>query len=437
MYLADIFTHLGQPGRPARHVACRAASTRAACRSACSSSASRSTRRRCCAPAHALRAARPTGTKAVAPSDHEVGRVTCEPVIGLEVHVQLADERKIFCGCSAEFGAPPNTHTCPVCLGMPGALPGAQPRRRRARDPRRASRPAATIAPRQSSSRARTTSIPTCRRATRSPSTTSRSARAAASTHGRRRRARRVGSRASTSRRTPARTLHERPRPIASLVDLNRAGVPLIEIVTEPDMRSRRRSGRVPAARCAQLVRYLGVSDGNMEEGSFRCDANVSVRRAAATTLGTRAELKNINSFRFVEHAIELRDRAPDRGRSRAAARSCRRRGCGTPTASETRSMRTQGGGARLPLLPRARSAAARRRRALDRATCRATLPELPRATARALRRAERAAALRRRTCSRSARRRRLLRGGRRAPAATPKAASNWVMDRVLRSCAR
>ena len=177
---------------------------------------------------------------AESPSRQSTDAVT-KPVIGLEIHAQLLTASKIFCGCSAAFGAPPNTHVCPVCLGLPGRAAGAEPRGGRLR----ASAPALALGCRDStrrrSSRARTTSIRICRRAIRSRSTSSRS-RAAACVEfaggGRRRGA--SASRACTSKRTPASrcTKGFADSDRKTYVDYNRSGVPLIEIVTEPDLRS-------------------------------------------------------------------------------------------------------------------------------------------------------------------------------------------------------
>ena len=145
-------------------------------------------------------------------------------------------------------------------------------------------------------------------------------------------------------------------------LDFNRSGVPLIEIVTEPDLRSAADAADVLRAACARLLVWLGVNDGNMEEGSLRCDANVSVRPAGATTLGTKAEVKNLNSFRYLQKALEyeierqidvLERRRPRRAGDAAVGSGGRAHGLDAQ----------QGRGARLPVLPGARSAAARRRR--------------------------------------------------------------------------
>jgi aspartyl-tRNA(Asn)/glutamyl-tRNA(Gln) amidotransferase subunit B len=227
--------------------------------------------------------------------------VEFEPVIGLEVHAQLKTRTKIFCSCSTRFGAEPNTQTCPVCLGMPGSLPVLN-------------RTVVDFALRMALATG-------CRIASES-----RFARKnyfypdlpkgyqisqyelPIAEHGwidieaddrlRRVRIRRIHMEEDAGKLT-----HDPHRPV-SRVDLNRTGVPLIEIVSEPDIDSPAAAGAY-LRKLRAIVRYLGICDGNLEEGSFRCDANVSIRPKGSTGLGTRAELKNLNSFRFVEKAID------------------------------------------------------------------------------------------------------------------------------------
>jgi len=221
-----------------------------------------------------------------------------EPVIGLEIHVQLATRTKMFCGCALSFGEEPNTRCCPVCLGLPGALPvtnaqaihyglmigmalGSQ------------------LAPRSifhrknyfypDSPKAYQISQydePLC-----------------------------VGGRLGDVRIHRVHLEEDAAKLVhvgasgrihgadASIVDFNRCGTPLVEIVTEPDVRSAEQA-REWLALLRVTLRQLGVSDVNMEEGSLRCDANVSIRPAGSTELGTKAELKNMNSFRFIERGI-------------------------------------------------------------------------------------------------------------------------------------
>ena len=229
-----------------------------------------------------------------------------EPVIGLEIHAQLLTASKIFCGCSTAFGAPPNTHVCPVCLGFPGALPVLNRDGRRARRPRGAG----ARLPHQRacrSSRARTTSIPDLPKGYQisqyeQPLASAGVARVSRPAAG----ARRVGITRVHLEEDAGKSLHEgfADSDRKTYVDYNRSGTPLIEIVTEPDLRSAADAAEFFARLRAILV-WLGVNDGNMEEGSLRCDANVSVRPAGAATLGTKAEVKNLNSFRFLQKALE------------------------------------------------------------------------------------------------------------------------------------
>ena len=170
-------------------------------------------------------------------------------------------------------------------------------------------------------------------------------------------------------------------------VDLNRAGAPLVEIVSEPEIHSPEEAGAYLRS-LRQMLRYLDVSDADMEKGQFRCDANVSVRRVGDAKLGTRTELKNLNSFRFVERAIASRDRAPGRADRVRRQGRCSRRCTGTTAPGSRRAMRTQGARGRLPLLPRPGPAAAAARRRLARAAARARCPSCRTRAARATARA-------------------------------------------------
>jgi aspartyl-tRNA(Asn)/glutamyl-tRNA(Gln) amidotransferase subunit B len=224
-----------------------------------------------------------------------------EPVIGLEVHAQLKTRTKIFCGCSAEFGAPPNTHVCPVCLGMPGVLPVLN-RAVVECALRMALATGCTIA-RQSRFARKNYFYPDLPKGYQISQYELPIAE-----HGhvdlesggtpQRIRIRRIHMEEDAGKLN-----HDPHRPV-SRVDLNRAGVPLIEIVSEPDIGSPDAAGDY-LRQLRAIVRYLDVCDGNLEEGSFRCDANVSLRPRGSEALGTRTELKNLNSFRFVEKAIE------------------------------------------------------------------------------------------------------------------------------------
>ncbi|MFQ5889263.1 MAG: Asp-tRNA(Asn)/Glu-tRNA(Gln) amidotransferase subunit GatB [Gemmatimonadota bacterium] len=224
-----------------------------------------------------------------------------ETVIGVEVHVQLRTETKMFCRCRAEYGAPPNAHVCPVCLGLPGALPVPNER-------------AVTLAVRAAlvlgcSVRQRSEfvrknyfypDLPKGYQITQFAHPLASDGAVAVHTEDG---TRRVRVRRLHLEEDAGKSLHDRFEG-STAVDLNRAGVPLVEIVTEPDLRS-------PAEARAYLVRlkqllehYAAVSDCNMEEGSLRVDANLSVRRVGASRLGTKTEVKNLNSFSNVEKAL-------------------------------------------------------------------------------------------------------------------------------------
>jgi aspartyl-tRNA(Asn)/glutamyl-tRNA(Gln) amidotransferase subunit B len=227
-----------------------------------------------------------------------------EAVIGLEIHAQLLTATKIFCGCSTTFGASPNTHVCPVCLGFPGALPVLN-------------RTAVDFA-------VRTALALGCQVQERSvfarknyfypdlPKGYQISQYEAPLALGGGLEIRAAGGTKFVRltrihmEEDAGKSLHEGfpDSDRRTYLDFNRAGVPLIEIVSEPDMRTAEEAA-VFFEKLRQIVVWLGVNDGNMEEGSLRCDANVSIRRAGETTLGTKAEVKNVNSFRYLEKALE------------------------------------------------------------------------------------------------------------------------------------
>ncbi len=224
-----------------------------------------------------------------------------EAVIGLEVHAQLRTKTKIFCACSTEFGQEPNSNTCPVCTAMPGTLPVLN---------RLAVEYAAKMAMavdckvnRQSIFARKNYFYPDLPKAYQISQYEDPLAE-----HGRLRiqvdgHEKVIGITRIHMEEDAGKSIHSTVEN-KSFVDLNRCGTPLIEIVSEPDMRSANEAVAYLKALRSILI-YLEICDGNMEEGSFRCDANVSVRPRGEQTLGTRTELKNLNSFRHVHKAIE------------------------------------------------------------------------------------------------------------------------------------
>ncbi|AKQ68606.1 Aspartyl-tRNA(Asn) amidotransferase subunit B [Myxococcus hansupus] len=224
-----------------------------------------------------------------------------QPVIGLEVHAQLLTQSKIFCGCSTAFGAEPNRNTCPVCLGMPGVLPVLNQRVAEFAV-RTGLALECTIRPTSVWSRKNYfyPDLPKGYQITQFDQPICEHGRLVIDTP--------QGEKTIRILRIhmeedAGKSVHDAGGG-QSLVDLNRAGVPLLEIVSQPDLRDSDEAVEYLKAMRDVLV-YLGVNDGNLEEGSFRCDANVSVMPKGSTTFGQRCELKNLNSFRFLKQAIE------------------------------------------------------------------------------------------------------------------------------------
>ncbi len=228
-----------------------------------------------------------------------------EPVIGLEVHAQLLTRSKMFCGCATTFGAPPNHQTCPVCLGMPGVLPVIN--RRAIEFGLRAARALHCWINAQCRFARKHYFYPDMPKNYQISQYEAPLAEAGwleieVDGGGRRIGIERLHLEEDVGKLTHQGGVFETAS--ASLVDFNRAGVPLMEIVSRPDLRAPAEAAEYLRTLRA-ILQYLGVCDGNMEAGSLRCDANVSVRRAGATELGVKVEIKNMNSFRHVRDALE------------------------------------------------------------------------------------------------------------------------------------
>ncbi len=224
-----------------------------------------------------------------------------EPVIGLEIHAQLLTDTKIFCSCSTKFGAAPNNHTCPVCLGMPGVLPVLN---KKVVEFTIKMALATHCRINTENSFARKNyfypDLPKGYQISQYAYPLAEHGYVDVELDGGRKV---IGITRIHMEEDAGKLIHDEHNP-SSYVDLNRTGVPLIEIVSEPDIRSAEEAAAY-LRRLHEILVYLEICDGNMEEGSFRCDANVSLRPRGQEAFGTRAELKNMNSFRNVQRALE------------------------------------------------------------------------------------------------------------------------------------
>ena len=260
-----------------------------------------------------------------------------EPVIGLEVHAQILTESKIFCGCSTRFGEAPNRNTCPVCMGFPGVLPVLN-RKVVEHTIRTGLATHCAIAKRSRWARKNYfyPDLPKGYQISQYELPLCTGGHVDVSVDGA---AKRVRLTRIHMEEDAGKNIHD-VRGDHSLVDLNRAGVPLMEIVSEPDMRSPDEAGDYLRT-LRSILEYLEVCDGNMEEGSFRCDANVSLRPEGDDELGVKVEIKNLNSFKAVEKALEYEIRRQGQVLSEGGAVVQETR-LWDPDAEVTRSMRSK-----------------------------------------------------------------------------------------------
>ena len=224
-----------------------------------------------------------------------------EVVIGLEVHAQLKTASKIFCGCSTTYGAEPNTHTCPICLGLPGILPVLN-KKALEYALMMALASHCQIAPESRFARKNYfyPDLPKGYQISQYEFPLAEHGQIEIETnHG----IKKIGLTRIHLEEDAGKSIHNDAEGL-SYIDFNRCGVPLIEIVSEPDISSTEEAVTY-LKRLRSILSYLGISSGNMEEGSFRCDANLSLRRKGMKGFGTRTELKNMNSFRHVQKALE------------------------------------------------------------------------------------------------------------------------------------
>ena len=260
-----------------------------------------------------------------------------ETVIGLEVHAQILTESKIFCGCSTRFGEAPNRNTCPVCMGFPGVLPVLN---RKVVEHTIRTGLATHCAIARHSRWARKNyfypDLPKGYQISQYELPLCTGGHVDVSVDGA---AKRVRLTRIHMEEDAGKNIHD-ARGDHSLVDLNRAGVPLMEIVSEPDMRDPGEAGEYLRT-LRSILEYLEVCDGNMEEGSFRCDANVSLREAGDEELGVKVEIKNLNSFKAVEKALEYEIRRQGQALSEGDAVVQETR-LWDPDAEVTRSMRSK-----------------------------------------------------------------------------------------------